>query len=104
MATDASDLITDVMKSQVEGLSTLLGQMTPAAGTPEAETAVHWAEIAARMHGIWTDYQVEQLGKVAETPHFADPASNDGGVWQRRDAQRHVQALLDQVGDPVEGD
>lgn len=74
MATDASDLVTDVLKTQAQGLATLLGQMTPAAGSPEAETAVHWAEIATRMHAIWTDYQVEQLGKVREAPHFADPA------------------------------
>lgn len=81
MATDA-DLTSDVThvppvaetKAQAPGLSALLGQMVPAGGTPEAEAAVHWAEIAGRLHSMWTDFQVEQLGKATEkAPQFADP-------------------------------
>ncbi|HUD29735.1 MAG TPA: class I poly(R)-hydroxyalkanoic acid synthase [Novosphingobium sp.] len=74
MATDA-DLFSDVMRNQVEGLTTLFGQMVPAEGTPEAEATVQWAEIAGRMHSIWTEFQVEQLNKAAsdKPPHFADP-------------------------------
>lgn len=74
MATDG-DLISDVMRTQVEGLTTLFGQMVPAPGTPEAKATVQWAEIAGRMHSIWTDFQVEQLSKASadKPPHFADP-------------------------------
>ncbi|WP_232494379.1 PHA/PHB synthase family protein [Novosphingobium kaempferiae] len=74
MATDA-DLITDVMKVQAQGLTTLFGQMIPAEGSPEAEATVQWAEVAGRLHSIWTDFQVEQLTKAAgeKPPHFADP-------------------------------
>jgi len=74
MAIDASELFTDVVKGQAESVASLFGALTPAPGSPEAETAVHWAEIAARMHAIWTDYQVEQLGKAKDAPpRFADP-------------------------------
>lgn len=74
MATQASDLLNDVLQNQNKGLATLFGNLGPAEGTPEAETAVHWAKIAARIHSIWTDYQVEQLGKVSDkAPHYADP-------------------------------
>lgn len=74
MATDA-DLISDVMQAQAQGLATLLGQMVPAEGTPEAEATVQWAEIAGRLHSIWTEFQVEQLNKAGsdKPPHFADP-------------------------------
>lgn len=72
MATDASNLLNDTLQSQVKGVASLFGSLVPAEGTPQAETAVHWAQIAARMHLIWTDYQVEQLAKD-KAPHFADP-------------------------------
>ncbi|MFT4054964.1 MAG: class I poly(R)-hydroxyalkanoic acid synthase [Novosphingobium sp.] len=74
MATDA-DLISDVMKSQVQSLTTLFGQMVPAEGTPEAEATVQWVEVAGRLHSIWTEFQVEQLNKAAadKPPHYADP-------------------------------
>lgn len=74
MATDA-DLISDVMQVQAKGLATLLGQMVPAEGSPEAEATVQWAQIAGRLHSMWTDFQVEQLSKAAadKPPHFADP-------------------------------
>ncbi|AOR77108.1 alpha/beta fold hydrolase [Novosphingobium resinovorum] len=74
MATDA-DLISDVMKSQVQSLTTLFGQMVPAEGTPEAEATVQWAEVAGRLHSIWTEFQVEQLNKASadKPPHYADP-------------------------------
>jgi polyhydroxyalkanoate synthase len=74
MATDA-DLFSDVMRDQVQGLSTLFGQMVPAEGSPGAKATVQWAEIAGRLHSIWTDFQVEQLSKASadKPPHFADP-------------------------------
>lgn len=74
MATDA-DLISDVMKSQVQSLTTLFGQMIPAEGTPEAEATVQWAEVAGRLHSIWTEFQVDQLSKASaeKPPHYADP-------------------------------
>ncbi|WP_404482429.1 PHA/PHB synthase family protein [Novosphingobium sp. BL-52-GroH] len=75
MATDA-DLLSNVVRSQAEGLATLFGRMVPAEGTPEAAATVQWAEIAGRLHSIWTEFQVEQLGKAGsdKPPHFADPA------------------------------
>jgi polyhydroxyalkanoate synthase len=75
MATDAGDLISDALRSQAESLTTLFGQLVPAAGTPEAEATVQWADVAGRLHTIWTEFQVEQLSKAAadKPPHFADP-------------------------------
>lgn len=74
MATDATEVLTDLLRDHASGISTLFGQLVPAEGTPEAETAVRWAEIAGRLHAIWTDFQVEQLNKSsAEKPHYSDP-------------------------------
>ncbi|WP_454796689.1 PHA/PHB synthase family protein [Novosphingobium lindaniclasticum] len=73
MATDATDLFTEMFRGQAQQVTSLFGQLVPAEGTPEAETAVQWAEIASRMHSIWTEFQVEQLGKAKGTPHYADP-------------------------------
>lgn len=74
MATDASDLLNTVLRGQTESMATLFGALVPAEGTPEAEATVQWAQVAARMHAIWTDYQVEQIGKASDgLPHYADP-------------------------------
>jgi len=74
MASDASDLLNNVLSTQTESLATLFGAMVPAEGTQEAETAVQWAQIAARMQSIWTEFQVEQLEKAKDSPpHYADP-------------------------------
>ncbi|AXB75708.1 class I poly(R)-hydroxyalkanoic acid synthase [Novosphingobium sp. P6W] len=74
-ASGTGELLGDVMRSQAQGLTTILGQMIPAEGTPGAEATVHWAEIAGRMHSIWTEFQVEQLNKASDkAPHFANPA------------------------------
>ncbi|MEE4453819.1 class I poly(R)-hydroxyalkanoic acid synthase [Novosphingobium resinovorum] len=99
MATDA-DLISDVMKSQVQGLTTLFGQMIPAEGSPEAEATVQWAEVAGRLHSIWTEFQVEQLNKVSaeKPPHYADPmkwiATAEGVFRQLPLANPEVQQKL----------
>lgn len=80
MATDARELVSDVMRTQVEGLTqglaTLFGQMAPAATAPGADAPVQWAEVAGRLHTMWTDFQVEQLSKASAEapPHYADPA------------------------------
>ncbi|EIZ79903.1 polyhydroxyalkanoate synthase [Novosphingobium sp. Rr 2-17] len=78
MATDTSDLMSDVLRTQANGVAALFGSLVPAEGTPEAKSAVQWADVAARMHATWTDYQVEQLGKITGgsgggASHFADP-------------------------------
>ena len=74
MATDATEVFTGLLRGHADGVSTFLGQLMPAEGTPEAEAAVHWAEIAGRLHTIWTDFQVEQLSKPSrERPHYSDP-------------------------------
>lgn len=80
MATDASELLGgnllgEVMRSQAQGMATLFGQMLPPQGSPDAEATVQWAEVAGRLHSIWTEFQVEQLGKATDkAPHYADPA------------------------------
>lgn len=74
MATDATDLITDVILRQAKGVVGLFAGLSPVEGAAEADNAVQWAQTAARMQSIWNDYQVEQLGKASKnTPHWADP-------------------------------
>ncbi len=82
MATDATELFTTMFRNQ-DGkavgeafgqMAGLFGQFVPAAGTQQADSTVQWAQVASRMHTIWTDYQVEQLGKAKDgPPHYADP-------------------------------
>lgn len=75
MAQNASDFLNQVLENQAKGMTELLGQLTPAEGSPEADAALHWAELAGRMHSIWTNYQVEQLSQPGQggAAHFADP-------------------------------
>lgn len=74
MASDASDLMNDVLRAQTENMATLFGSLMPASGKADPESAVQWAKIAARMQSLWTDYQVEQISKVTGSPpHYADP-------------------------------
>lgn len=74
MATDATDLMARLFKDHASQVTGLFGGLVPKEGTPEAENAVHWAEIASRMHSIWTDFQVEQLGKAKDgQAHWSDP-------------------------------
>ena len=76
MAIDAGEAMTDLMRRQAEGLATLFGGPPARQSSPEAEAVVHWAEVATRMHGIWTDFQMEQLTKASDKPpHYADPAN-----------------------------
>ncbi len=73
MADDAGEIWKE-LRAQAEGFGNLFGQIAPAEGSPEAEAAVHWAEIASRLHTMWTDFQVEQLDKPSGArPHFFDP-------------------------------
>lgn len=77
MASDAGEATMDLMRRQAEGLATLFGGFAPPSDSAQAgtEVAVHWAEIAGRIHGIWTDFQVEQLSKASDKPpHYTDPA------------------------------
>ncbi|MCJ2184121.1 alpha/beta fold hydrolase [Novosphingobium sp. 1949] len=75
MAQDAADFVTEILRNQTQGMNDLFGRLTPQEGSPEAEAAVHWAEIAGRMHTIWTNYQVEQLSRAhdGKPAHFSDP-------------------------------
>ncbi|WP_395391270.1 alpha/beta fold hydrolase [Novosphingobium sp. BL-8A] len=74
MATDATDLMARLFKDHASQVTGLFGGLVPKEGTPEAEGAVHWAEIATRMHSIWTDFQVEQIGKAKDgQAHWSDP-------------------------------
>lgn len=74
MATDATEMFADLLRSQTNGITTLFGNLAPAKGAPEAEAAVQWAEVAGRLQSIWTKFQIEQLGKASDrTPHYSDP-------------------------------
>ena len=74
MATDASNPLNEILRSQTETIATLFGSLTPAEGAANPEAAVQWAKIAARLHTIWTDFQVEQIAKASDkSPHYADP-------------------------------
>lgn len=107
MATDATELFTEMFRNQsqqamgqtMEQITGLFGQFVPGKGSPEAESAVQWAQIASRMHTIWTEYQVEQLGKTQESPpHYADPmkwiATGEGVMRQLPFASPEVQQRL----------
>lgn len=107
MATDAIELFTEMFRNQsqqvmgqtMEQITGLFGQLVPGKGSPEAESAVQWAQIASRMHTIWTEYQVEQLGKTQESPpHYADPmkwiATGEGVMRQLPFASPEVQQRL----------
>jgi Poly(3-hydroxyalkanoate) synthetase len=103
MATNATDLIEMMMKSQKDGIASLLGTLSPQEGSPEAKAVVQWAQVAERMHTIWTDYQVEQLGKAkAAPPHYADPvkwvATAEAVLRQLPLAHPQVQQRLWQEG------
>ncbi|SMP70161.1 polyhydroxyalkanoate synthase [Novosphingobium panipatense] len=76
MSSDA-DLFSDVMKAQMQGLATLVGPLVPAEGSAGAEMSARWTEIAGRIQSLWTDYQIEQIGKLAtqRPPAFADPVA-----------------------------
>ncbi|GFM27300.1 alpha/beta hydrolase [Novosphingobium sp. PY1] len=74
MATDATEVFSDMLRSQAKGMATLFGQMLPAESSQGAEKAVQWAEVAARLQSIWTEFQVEQLSKASgEKSHYTDP-------------------------------
>lgn len=115
MATDATDLMARLFKDHASQVSGLFGGLVPKEGTPEAESAVHWAEIASRMHSIWTDFQVEQIGKAKEgQAHWSDPVKwiataetvarqlplSDPEVQQRlwNDAAALINGVLGQYG------
>ncbi|TCM17758.1 polyhydroxyalkanoate synthase [Novosphingobium sp. PhB165] len=123
MATDANDLAPDLaanlmanlLRDHASQVTGLFGGLVPKEGTPEAENAVHWAEIASRMHSIWTDFQVDQLGKAKEgKAHWSDPAKwvataesvvrqlplSDPAIQQRlwNDAAELINAVLGQYG------
>ncbi|MFC0205645.1 PHA/PHB synthase family protein [Novosphingobium soli] len=76
MATDAADPVSDATRAQTQALAALFSPLLPAEGSPQAEAAVQWGEIFGRLQATWTQFQVEQLSKVAtEAPsHFVDPA------------------------------
>lgn len=108
MATDAkdllnTDLLNEVLRTQTEGIVTLFGNLAPAEAAPDAEAAVHWAQVAARMQAIWSEYQVEQMGKATDSAkHYADPvkwlATAEGVFRQLPFADPNVQQGLWQEG------
>ncbi|GGB93925.1 class I poly(R)-hydroxyalkanoic acid synthase [Novosphingobium endophyticum] len=74
MATDAAEIFTQFLRDQAREAAGLFGQLAPAGGGPNAQEAVHWAEIAGRLHSIWSDYQMEQLNRApGQRPHYSDP-------------------------------
>ena len=81
MPTDTTELLSDILRKQAEGMTTMLDQISPVAGSKKAEEAVQWAQVASRMQSIWTDYQVEQLKKAGGTSSpYGDPAKWVGAL------------------------
>ena len=73
--TGDADFLSDLMRTQAEGFKTLFGQIIPHEATSAAEPLMQWSELAGRLHAMWTDFQVEQIGKQSAAPkHYADPA------------------------------
>ncbi|MBB4857578.1 polyhydroxyalkanoate synthase [Novosphingobium chloroacetimidivorans] len=82
---DASmNLFGELMMAQAQGALALFGQMLPQAqpaqladssrtAAPSGDAA-KWAEAAARLQALWTDFQVEQLARAsAASPQLMDP-------------------------------
>jgi polyhydroxyalkanoate synthase subunit PhaC len=78
-----SDLFGQFLKLQTDAMQFLFGAMQSPSAQPlfglhaaEPGTAdpAHWAEIAGRLHAIWSDYQQEQARKLSEPPaHYGNP-------------------------------
>jgi polyhydroxyalkanoate synthase subunit PhaC len=75
MSETSANLFGAIMMAQAKGAMALFGQMMPAKTAEAQEEAAHWADMAARVQAMWTDFQIEQLAKVtASPPQFLDPA------------------------------
>lgn len=74
----APDLLNTLLRSQAEAVTQLLGQVVPGAGgeLPDASEAAHWLEVGKRLQTMLLDFQAEQAGRIASTPHYAD-----AGKW-----------------------
>jgi polyhydroxyalkanoate synthase len=79
--TNPMNLFGELMMAQAQGAMALFGQMIPAAKAGKdaakgsGEEAVQWADAAARLQALWTDFQVEQIARATTAPPpFLDPA------------------------------
>jgi polyhydroxyalkanoate synthase len=86
--TNPMNLFGELMMAQAQGAMALFGQMLPgakASGTSESasagaggglgDDAAQWAQAAGRLQALWTDFQVEQLGRISSVqPQIMDPS------------------------------
>jgi polyhydroxyalkanoate synthase len=72
------NLFGELMMAQAQGAMALFGQMLPGTkAAPNAE-AEKWADAAARLQKMWTDFQLEQIARVTAAPaQIMDP-----GKWK----------------------
>ena len=73
--TKPADFFSELLMVQAQGVMTLFAQFMPEATPEREEEARHWADLAARLQTLWTDFQVEQINKTnAAVPMLLDPS------------------------------
>jgi polyhydroxyalkanoate synthase len=107
--TNTMNLFGELMMAQAQGAMALFGQMLPSATLASAtksgpsEDTTQWADAAARLQALWTDFQVDQIARVTSVPSpFMDPskwlANGETVLRQLPLANPEVQAKLWQDG------
>lgn len=74
---DASDILTDLLRGQTEVAKAIFGQLFPGVKVMPAEAAdaSQWAEIGQRLQKLWLDFQIEQAhGAAGAPPFYSDPS------------------------------
>lgn len=73
------NLFGELMMAQAQGALAMFGQMLPAAkADASTDDAAQWAQAATRLQALWTDFQVEQMGRVSK----AQPQLMDVDRWK----------------------
>lgn len=67
-----SDILTELLLAQSQAATALFGQVAPS--DDGSEPKIPWADVAARLQSLWTDYQVDQIERAGAAPsHYSDP-------------------------------
>jgi len=72
----ASDVLSDLLRTQTAMAKAFFGQLLPGMKVTEGEAAdaAQWTEIGQRLQRMWLDYQREQMQATAgPTAYFSDP-------------------------------
>jgi polyhydroxyalkanoate synthase subunit PhaC len=75
---DPAEDVLDYLREQTRAAADLIQKAAPPEGSPEAAAQVQWAQLAGRLHSMWTDFQVEQL---RENPAKPGPGLIDPVKW-----------------------